>query len=759
MKSTIYFDSGPHHVLCKIDGVNDSTYPTVTQSAWDDKHVKLPCAPRKYPTEPDYWPDIVQGLSAPILTIRDLTDTMLQWNKHRGGPEWNFYTLEAFLNKGKPLSESGLGFAAAAEGDVDRSEGQSNSSPELVKEEEALLSDREARERSALADSDSENNNGSDHATDGAQNKRQTAEQIPLSVMGDDEGHMYLSSKETIRFFDVVLPRMQQLALRMPELIKVPIPLLMQQQDSAITLSQEQIACLLSHAFFNTFPGRWVPIRHKRRKPFNRRKARAAQQKIDVDEKGGGEASTMEHGGKGAKHHQQQQQQGKKPGHLHQRTLFDYFGKPGPATAAVTFGGQERVSTSTGSSGTAFGDGGALKRRVASDDEGAEGLEELMDIEPENESPSTMKEGQEGPAWTKLPPRKLPSINFISLFHAEDRKSASSNVMFAKLRCLIHYFDRVTSDMPSGTVTYHRQVLQERVDLKTARRIRSEPFGFSKVVVDLDGPLEDSPVGTLQLDFANKNLGGGALERGAVQEEIRFMICPELILTRLFTEQLQLNEALLIKGCERFSNYNGYSRTFEWHSDHRDPTPRDALGRRKTEICAIDATPFKSRVSKLEQFSEYHIWRELNKALVGFRVSPILADEWGMTKGDANVYVGSQVNRPIATGNWGCGAFGGNVHLKFVLQLLAASVCGAYAPNDGRLGHDVMYYAYGLEKAAEDIDKFMKVVEANQLSVEPERIMQCIAQYPRKNSDGEITGLREKNLLEYLANALGYVNN
>jgi len=62
--------------------------------------------------------------------------------------------------------------------------------------------------------------------------------------------------------------------------------------------------------------------------------------------------------------------------------------------------------------------------------------------------------------------------------------------------------------------------------------------------------------------------------QGAVQEEIRFMICPELIISRLFAQQLEANEAILIKGAERYSNHIGYSKTFEWFGDYRDPTPR-----------------------------------------------------------------------------------------------------------------------------------------------------------------------------------------
>lgn len=52
----------------------------------------------------------------------------------------------------------------------------------------------------------------------------------------------------------------------------------------------------------------------------------------------------------------------------------------------------------------------------------------------------------------------------------------------------------------------------------------------------------------LQVDFANKYIGGGVLGHGCVQEEIRFLICPEMIITRLFTEVLEKNECLIMTG-------------------------------------------------------------------------------------------------------------------------------------------------------------------------------------------------------------------
>lgn len=33
-------------------------------------------------------------------------------------------------------------------------------------------------------------------------------------------------------------------------------------------------------------------------------------------------------------------------------------------------------------------------------------------------------------------------------------------------------------------------------------------------------------------------------------------------------------------------------------------------------------------------------------------------------------------NKPIVTGNWGCGAFNGDKQLKFVIQLIASSLAG-----------------------------------------------------------------------------------
>ena len=112
-------------------------------------------------------------------------------------------------------------------------------------------------------------------------------------------------------------------------------------------------------------------------------------------------------------------------------------------------------------------------------------------------------------------------------------------------------------------------------------------------------------------------IGGGVLGHGCVQEEIRFLISPELILSRLFTERLGDNECVVITGFERFSDYKGYSSSFEFAGNHVDQTPIDYLSKhRKTRLVAIDALYFRDSNS---QYSKDKIKRELNKAYVGFK--------------------------------------------------------------------------------------------------------------------------------------------
>ncbi|KTG32103.1 hypothetical protein cypCar_00030149, partial [Cyprinus carpio] len=332
---------------------------------------------------------------------------------------------------------------------------------------------------------------------------------VPFSSAHDVKG---LQASEAQQMFGELLPAMAQLALRAPRLLTQPIPLLRTQRCRSLTLSQEQVSCLLANAFFCTFP---------------RRNA--------------------------------------------QRTEFSNY----------------------------------------------------------------------------------PDINFSRLFEG------SSQSKQEKLKTLLWYFRRITQQRPAGLITYTRQCLQRLPSWSSSEK------QFSKLRISCEGTIEEQGYGMLQVDFANRFVGGGVTGSGLVQEEIRFLINPELIAARLFTEALEDNECLIITGTEQFSRYSGYSDTYRWDGNHDDQMPRDEWQRRCTEIVAIDALHYRNF---LEQFHPEYMSRELNKAFCGF-VRPGVQTENLST---------------VATGNWGCGAFGGDTRLKAVLQMMAAA----------EAERDLMYFTF-----------------------------------------------------------------
>lgn len=130
----------------------------------------------------------------------------------------------------------------------------------------------------------------------------------------------------------------------------------------------------------------------------------------------------------------------------------------------------------------------------------------------------------------------------------------------------------------------------------------------------------------------------------------------------LVCERMEDNEAILIQGAEQFSKYSGYGGTFKYAGPHTDTNPIDKLNRRCISIVAIDALP--QGYENENEFEEESLARELNKAYCGFSFR-IAGDN-----PDSNEW------RPVATGNWGCGMFGGNKELKTLLQWMAASLAG-----------------------------------------------------------------------------------
>lgn len=289
----------------------------------------------------------------------------------------------------------------------------------------------------------------------------------------------------------------------------------------------------------------------------------------------------------------------------------------------------------------------------------------------------------------------FPDINFNRLFRGT--KDVVNKTKAEKLKTLLHYFKRVSTEMPLGTVTYTRQAIQR----ENSPAWESCDALFKNMHVCASGTIEGDGNGFLQVDFANRLVGGGVIGEGCVQEEIRFLICPEMILSRLFVERLDPNESLVIKGAERFSYYTGYAQTYKWQKPFIDLTPRDRWGRHYTAVVAVDAHVFHMYAN---QFKPAMLKRELNKAYCGFSNSQL-----------------DPTNLPaVATGNWGCGAFGGDARLKALIQLIAATVAS----------RDIIYFTFGDHDLSEELQDFHAFLVENGISVGA--LWQLLQKYERE---------------------------
>lgn len=69
-------------------------------------------------------------------------------------------------------------------------------------------------------------------------------------------------------------------------------------------------------------------------------------------------------------------------------------------------------------------------------------------------------------------------------------------------------------------------------------------FARSAAFTVRDGGIESEGGGMLQADFANEFIGGGVLHGGNVQEEIRFVISPECLVSICCCDCMQPHEAV-----------------------------------------------------------------------------------------------------------------------------------------------------------------------------------------------------------------------
>ena len=173
-----------------------------------------------------------------------------------------------------------------------------------------------------------------------------------------------------------------------------------------------------------------------------------------------------------------------------------------------------------------------------------------------------------------------------------------------------------------------------------------------KIKIHLDSITDQK--NNIITDFANKYLGGGCMKLGSVQEEILLLICPEILVARAFVKVMNHIQSISISGFEIISKSKGYGSSLQYDTYNIDDTPYNNNSFQSLTI-AVDAIPFYS--NNINQFNPIFIIRELIKFCTGLQ-------------GNNKDKLGFKFDF-CSTGKWGCGAFGGDVCMKFLIQFIA----------------------------------------------------------------------------------------
>lgn len=173
-----------------------------------------------------------------------------------------------------------------------------------------------------------------------------------------------------------------------------------------------------------------------------------------------------------------------------------------------------------------------------------------------------------------------------------------------------------------------------------------------------DPPLLGVPDGA-GVVFANKQVGFG---RGATMEEVAVGTTPEACPIVLVTPPLKDDEVLIVVGVEALVVVEGYGRTARMTRVNRTvPPTKESPWRTRTMLFmdALELDGYDSTSSDvLPDLLPGHVDRELQKAYTAF------------SSGSPTPYA------HVATGLWGCGAFGGNEEVKTMIQWCAAAFAG-----------------------------------------------------------------------------------
>ena len=288
--------------------------------------------------------------------------------------------------------------------------------------------------------------------------------------------------------------------------------------------------------------------------------------------------------------------------------------------------------------------------------------------------------------------RKEAALLFLlSFFKCLECKSNRFNVYFILLsnsgsafqfgRCYLNYLTIIGKWLEEKNDILNEKLIYIRDNNDSKEYLDNKQVNLCEINVIEEGSLFDGKA-SYCIDFANKFIGGGALTGGSVQEEILFAVEPEAIISMLFMEVMDENDAIGIFNTIEYSKSTGYGYSVKFD---KSAITDDLKQIKKHRIIAIDAVVSRGFFNYIFDKGQIQrdIIRDIHKAYVGFNL--------------INLEEEKDFEKIISTGNWGCGAFGGNHELKFIQQWISASFAGVkrldyYTFADIKMKNAAKYY-------------------------------------------------------------------
>lgn len=292
----------------------------------------------------------------------------------------------------------------------------------------------------------------------------------------------------------------------------------------------------------------------------------------------------------------------------------------------------------------------------------------------------------------------------------------NTDAIAAKLSCFFSYW-----------VSFYRLKMTYAADFQTmmAQKVTFEIKSAHPNVMELLKKHKDTPIihvdysrgkdmsdetkGNLFVDFANKDIGGGVLSNGSVQEEIEFSRRPECLISILVSPTMTNDDVIFLSNTVTTSETKGYADKFRFENAIA-PNIMMQQKHKNHNIVAMDATSFKKYppwsddVLKQRYLSPDHVKRDFLKCYIAF-----LGPQ-------------SLTAKPlhIVTGPWGTGDFSGTTNtslkdelrkIKQAIQVAAATI--AYTVRQTS-GNSLTYYD---AKRIDDVHNNVKSLFQNVLRI------------------------------------------